>query len=110
MSDFGGGSLEHPRAMAGVPVAGLQPGSVELPRATRRARTEEVQGPSWGAAQEPRARALPRERFDHAEPPMTEKALERLPISMSTSPSSPKWLTTPRPPSPSTPSPCASST
>ena len=53
MSDFGGGSLEHPRAMAGVPVAGLQPGSAELPRATRRARTEEVQGPSWGAAQEP---------------------------------------------------------
>mmetsp|Transcript_7604 Transcript_7604/g.13709 ORF Transcript_7604/g.13709 Transcript_7604/m.13709 type:complete len:246 (+) Transcript_7604:137-874(+) len=43
-------------------------------------------------------------------PPVTEKALERLPISMSTSPSRPKWLTTPRPPCPRTPSPWASST
>ena len=53
MSDCGGGYLEHPKAVAGTPVAGLQPGSAELPGATRRARTEEVQGPSWGAAQEP---------------------------------------------------------
>ena len=29
-------------------------------------------------------------------PPITEKALDRLPISMSTNPSNPKWLTTPR--------------
>ena len=37
IGDFGGGSARAPEAVAGIPLAGADPGSAELHRATRRA-------------------------------------------------------------------------